>query len=207
MGEKPIQERFGQQVIDLFSEFARADEPSVEELIKNEFSHVGDVDLRRALAQVYFGVRWIYKLGLALLVKDEERAAHVRAQLVDYGSVCEGLLSYCIGLAIKRGKTKGTGWQYADPDVMKKPLTWNTKTPEPTLNKQSLWWLVRIAHGFGIVGASTEHDLQWLRDQRNSVHLRQRASIGNTAYLNQSKRAYMTTREVIRATKLWIAAL
>jgi len=207
MAEKPIQEQFGQRVMDAFSEFARADEKSVDDLIKGDFSHVQDVDLRRALAQVYYGVRWIYKLGLALLVKDEERAAHIRAQLVDYGSVCEGLLSHCVAVAIKRGKTKGTGWQYSDPDYMKKPLTWNTKAPEGAIGRQSFWWLVRIAHAFAIVNASTERDLQWVRDQRNSVHLRQRATIGNTAYLNQSKRAYETTREVIRQTKVWIASL
>ena len=207
MADKVIQEQFGERVIAAFSEFARADEKSVEELVKDHFSHVADMELRRALAQVYYGCRWVYKLGLALLVKDEERAAHVRAQLVDYGSVCEGLLSHCVALAIKKGKTKGDGWNWIDPDTKKKVLTWSVHSPEPQIGKQSFWWLIRVSRDFGIIDASAATDLQWVREQRNSVHLRRRATIGNTAYLNQSKRAYLTTHEVIRTTKLWVAAL
>jgi len=103
---KPIQEQFGAQVIDVFAAFARADLKTPAQLEADEFSHVTDDSLRMALAQVLYGVRWIYKLGPALLTKDEERAAHVRAQIVDYASVCEGLLSYCVAHAIRTNATE-----------------------------------------------------------------------------------------------------
>jgi hypothetical protein len=114
--DKPIQEQFGQQVIDAFAQFARSDLRAPDELEAHEFSHVSDATLRRRLAEVFYGVRWIYKLGLALLTKDAERAAHVRAQIVDYASVSEGLLADCLVHAIRNGYTTGTGYTFDDPN-------------------------------------------------------------------------------------------
>lgn len=120
----------------------------------------------------------------------------------------EGLLSYCIGVAIKKGKTVGEGWKYPDPDKRKRnPLTWDLSAPEATIEKQSFFWLIRVSHEFGIVDQPTEVELQWVRNQRNTVHLRQRASIGNKAYLNQSARAFKAVHEVIRQTKVWMASV
>src|SRR3990170_3389411 len=80
MPGKPIQEQFGEHVIDAFATFARADIRTPDELEAAEFSHVSDASLRQALAQVFYGVRWIYKLGLALLTVKEERADDVARQ-------------------------------------------------------------------------------------------------------------------------------
>ena len=151
---KPIQEQFGQQVIDTFAEFARSDLKSPTELEGDEFSHVTDATLRRRLSEVFYGVRWIYKLGLALLTKDAERAAHVRAQIVDYASVSEGLLSHFIAHAIRQGHTRGIAYTFRDPDKQLRPITWNAANPEPTLRRQSLWWFIRIARDFGIINSA-----------------------------------------------------
>ncbi len=203
MPDKPIQEIFGQKVIEAFADFARADLDDSTALEANSFNHVADAQLRKELAQVFYGARWLYKLGLALLTKDEERAAHVRAQIVDYASVCEALLSHCLAHGIRRGHTIGTGYQWIDPDTRHKPLTWNRAQPDRVLAKQSMWWLVRIAREFHIVTPTLERELDWLREQRNTVHLRARASLGATAFLNQSKRAFEATTETIRETKVW----
>src|SRR5436309_3215232 len=125
MPDKPIQELFGQKVIEAFAAFARADLDDPTVLAANSFSHVTDAQLRKELSQVFYGARWIYKLGLALLTRDEERAAHVRAQIVDYASVCEALLFYCLAHAIRKGHTIGTGYQWMDPNTKRKPLNWN----------------------------------------------------------------------------------
>ena len=122
MPNKPIQEQFGEKVIEAFAEFARADLKTAAELRADDFSHVSDAALRTSLAQVLYGARWVYKLGLALLTKDEERAAHVRAQVVDYASVCEALLSDCLAHAIRRGHTIGTDYQFSDPPRRRKPI-------------------------------------------------------------------------------------
>jgi len=203
MPEKPIQEQFGERVIQAFADFARADLDDPDALAGGSFNHIADPRLRQELSQVFYGARWIYKLGLALLTKDEERAAHVRAQIVDYASVCEALLSYCMAHAITRGHTVGTDYQWADPDTRRKRINWNPLQPDRMLAKQSLWWLVRISREFRIVTPTLEAELQWLREQRNTVHLRARASLGPTAFLNQSKRAFEATTETIRQTKVW----
>jgi hypothetical protein len=201
--DKPIQEQFGQQVIDAFAQFARSDLRSPDELEANEFAHVSDATLRRRLAEVFYGVRWIYKLGLALLTKDAERAAHVRAQIVDYASVSEGLLADCLAHAIRNGYTTGTGYMFNDPDRQQRPITWNVGNPEPTLRRRNFWWMIRIAREFGIINAALKTELDWLRTQRNTVHLQERSAVGRTAFLNQSKRAFDTVTRTIRQTKQW----
>lgn len=206
MPGKAIQEQFGQRVIEAFASFARADIRPVDVLEREEFAHVSDRALRRALAQVLYGVRWIYKLGLALLTRDEERGAHVRAQIVDYASVCEALLNYCVGHAIRRGHVSGTAYLWGDPDSKLKPLRWTHGVADNRLlARQSLWWLIRVSKEFRIVDANLAVDLDWLRVERNSVHIRQRATVGAQAFLNQSKKAFEVVSQTIGQTKAWKA--
>lgn len=199
----PIQEQFGERVIQAFTDFARADLKPPDELEADEFAHVGDAGMRRCMAQVLYGARWLYKLGLATLTHGEERAAHVRAQLVDYSSVIEGLLSDMIAHAIRKGHAKGTAYQWNDPDVKKRPITWTTSAPEAVLKKATFWWLIRVAREFGIVSRTLADDLNKLRGQRNDVHIRQMATLGPGAFLNQSKQAYGLVTQTLRATQRW----
>ena len=53
---------------------------TVPEMKEKYFSHVSDGGMQTALAETLYGARWIYKLGLALLVQDEEQMAHVRVK-------------------------------------------------------------------------------------------------------------------------------
>jgi hypothetical protein len=206
LSSKPIQEQFGERVMEAFADFARADLKPPAQLQGEDFAHVSDPTLRRRLADVFYGARWIYKLGLALLTRDEERGAHVRAQIVDYASVAEGLLSHCIAHAVRNGYVRGSGYEWDDPDRQQRPLRWNRARPEIIINKRSFWWLIRIARDFGIVDTGVEGNLQWLRNQRNAVHLRQRSSLGKIAFLNQSKQAFDIVLTVIRQTQRWKAA-
>lgn len=204
--EKAIQIQFGQQVIELLANLARSDLKLPDALAREEFAHVTDARIRRALAQVFYGVRWIYKLGLALLFKDEERAAHIRTQIVDYASICEALLSFCVGHAISHGLARGESYKWKYPDKREGPLRWGPGSPDPLLRKQGLYWLVRVAEEFGIIGADLAEHLQWLRTERNAIHIRERVAMGSQAYLAESKKAYELVYEVIRETKLWMAA-
>jgi hypothetical protein len=158
------------------------------------------------LSEVFYGVRWIYKLGLALLTKDAERAAHVRAQIVDYASVAEGLLADCLAHAIRRGHTTGVAYTYKDPDNQTRPITWNVANPERTLRQLPFWWFIRIAGEFEIINEALAGDLEWLREQRNAVHLQERSALGQTAFLNQSRKAFNIATRTIRQTKAWKAA-
>ena len=80
MVDKVIQEQFGESIIAAIREFARCDLDTVPEMKEKYFSHVSDGGMQTALAETLYGARWIYKLGLALLVQDEEQMAHVRVK-------------------------------------------------------------------------------------------------------------------------------
>src|ERR1700688_1031186 len=124
MADKPIQEQFGDTIINAVREFARADIFNIPKIESNFFSHVSDAALRKTLAETLYGARWIYKLGLALLVQDEEQMAHVRCQVIDYGSVCEGLLHDAIGHVLRNKLTRGKRYQYSDTANLRYPINW-----------------------------------------------------------------------------------
>jgi hypothetical protein len=42
-----------------------------------------------------------------------------------------------------------------------------------------------------------------LCEQRNTVHLQERSALGQTAFLNQSRKAYGIVTQTIRQTKAW----
>ena len=48
---KIIQEQFGQEIIDAMARFAKRDIKNVATLIADEFSHVANQDLQKALAE------------------------------------------------------------------------------------------------------------------------------------------------------------
>jgi hypothetical protein len=87
--------------------FARQDLGDPAEYEATYFQHVADSQLRTALAETMYGARSLYKLGLAFLVQDAEQLAHVRAQIFDYASICEGLLGEMIRHAITKNIVVG----------------------------------------------------------------------------------------------------
>jgi hypothetical protein len=123
---KPVQEVLGEAIIAAVRNFARLDLDDVQTLERNLLSHVGDIQLRQILAETLYGARWIYKLGLALLVRDVEQMAHVRQQVVDYGAVCEGLLSDMIHHAIVTHRMRGAKYRYRDTRNLKEALNWSS---------------------------------------------------------------------------------
>jgi hypothetical protein len=205
MSDRPIQAQLGQAVMDAVRRFALADIKTPDMLITDEFRHVAEPRLRRRLADIFYGAKWIYKLGLVLLARDEERAAHVRAQVIDYGSVVEGLLLDAIAHAIRGNLTRGNSWQWRNPKKSTGRIPWNAANPEAQFvrEKLSLWWLTRVAAECGIIDTRLEQDIEWLREARNKVH--PGASAGHQAYLNQSKKASEIVMRVIVQTRTWKA--
>lgn len=202
MPENVVQIELGQRLVEAVAGFARADIPKLTEISRDLFHHVSDPDLRGTLAEVFYGARWIYKLGLTLLTEDVERSAHVRAQIIDYGAITEALLSDVLAHAIDRGQTKGTGWQFDDPDHKKKPINWAASDVARLMKKRSYWWLIRTAHDFAVLGAPLANNLDWLRQKRNDVHLRSLATT-RRMYLDQSKRAFQCVIMTAEATAQW----
>ena len=197
---KIVQENFGDAIISAVEAFAKNDLQTVDQIENAQFSHVGDPQLRRALAETFYGARWIYKLGLALLVKNEEQMAHVRAQILDYGAVCEGLLSDCILHALNGGHMNGTKYQYRDTVNLNNGINWNVQDKLRQLTKQSFHWHIEVAQEELIISAAAAARLHGMRRERNTIHLRERTY---RAFIGTSKTLFGTANEVITATKAW----
>jgi hypothetical protein len=205
MVSKVIQENFGEKIISAVADFARADLRTVAQLEADEFAHVSDAGLRNILAETFYGTRWIYKLGLALLVSNAEQMAHVRAQVMDYGAVCEGLLSDALHHAIVTGKMAGQKYRRYKFNEPRATINWNVVDKLGQLTRQSFFWHIEVALEEGIIDQKLHGWLQKMRNERNTVHMRARAST-QKAFIGTSRSLFDTTLEAVRQTKAWRAA-
>jgi hypothetical protein len=199
---KVIQEKFGQNIIDTITQFARQDLDTVAELESKYLFHVSDSQLRTILAETLYGARWLYKLGLALLVKDAEQMAHVRAQMIDYCSVCEGVLSDAIMHSIKQNYISGSKYLYSDVVNLRHPITWTASNTSSKIKERNLKWFIEVAFEEGIIDLNLYNNLEWLRKQRNAVHLRSRTF---KAYLGKSRYAFNYMKDLFVQTQKWKA--
>jgi len=199
MADKPIQEQFGETIIGAVREFAAADVETVPELEANLFDHIDDPDYRRVLAETLYGGRWIYKLGLALLVRDEEQLAHVRAQVIDYASVCEGTLHSMVEHALNRGIMRGQKHLYSDISNNRFRINWN-RGVSAGLSKRNFFWYIGVSEDERIIDANLARRLHRLRLERNTVHLKTRTY---KAFLGTSRGAFQVLLDTVNQTKAW----
>lgn len=199
MADKPIQETFGDAIIDAVRNFARADIYNIPQIEQRFFSHVSERKLRRTLAETLYGARWIYKLGLALLVQNEEQMAHVRCQVIDYGSVCEGLLHDSIRHAAHRNIMTGQKHKYSDTLNLRYQIDWQAGI-DTALAKKGFHWQIEVAAEESIIGAALADRLHVLRKDRNTVHLKDRTY---QAFLGTSRDAYQTFLDTVDQTRTW----
>jgi hypothetical protein len=197
---KQIQEGFGQTIIDAIRSFARADLEGADSLESSLFAHVSEPDLRRNLAETLYGARWIYKLGLALLVKDEEQLAHVRTQIVDYSAVCEGLLSSMLHHALSKQILSGRKYRFNDTQRLTRPINWNVSNTLEQLKKRSFYWMIEVADEERIISSQLARHLHRMRQSRNTVHMRER---NQRAFLGTSKSLFQTVLVCCTETKAW----
>lgn len=203
MSDKKIQEQFGQVFIDAMAQFAKKDIKSTADLESDEFSHVQNTDLRKALSETLYGTRWLYKLGLALLATDEEQYAHVRAQIIDYASICEALLADVISQGFLAGNLKGSQYQHFDLKL-KKTMHWNSSDPLNSVNKTSFEWRIKVAFESGIIDAALNSSLNGMRSKRNTVHLTNKIMSGVTYWAGFAKRSHTTMYQLITQSKAWL---
>jgi hypothetical protein len=201
-----FQHQFGQAAIDSIVAFSRADIKNTDELYDDEFSHVTNNALRRALAKTMFGTRWLYKLGLGLLVDGDESIAHVRTQVIDYGSICEALLGDCILHGIVRNAMAGTAYLAANGLPGGQAINWNNGVKADKMEKRTFHWRIEVAGEEAIVTAPLKGSLTQLRNLRNTVHITKIATTNQRYYRTLAKASYTTVHETINSTKAWKAA-
>ncbi len=200
-----IQEQFGQAAIDAFVDFCRADIRPVPDLEANEFSHVSNPDLRRYLAQTFYGARWLYKLGLGVLVQGDEGIAHVRTQVIDYGSICEALLSDCVLHGIQRNAMNGNKYLTKDcrPVSGRNAIGWVPATAPAEMKNRSFWWLIEVAGEEAVLTPAQKGSVTKLRKLRNTVHITELATTQATYYRTLAKSALRTVHDTIAATRAY----
>ncbi len=205
MSDKKIQEQFGQEIIDAMARFAKKDIKSAIELEADEFSHVANPDLKKALSETLYGARWLYKLGLALLANNQEQFAHVRAQIIDYASICEALLADVLVQAHSKGKISGPQSQWFDAKKKRK-LIWNAADPLKTIHATTFEWRITVAQESGIIDSALSGELNKIRTRRNTVHLTLKVMMGVSYYAGLAKRTHEAMHRLIAQTKTWVNA-
>ena len=204
MADKKIQEQFGQVFIDAMAQFAKKDIKSTTAFANDEFSHVQNPDLRTALSETLYGARWLYKLGLALLATDKEQYAHVRAQIIDYASICEALLADIISQGYSANTLLGSQYQFFDLKL-KRAMHWDASNPLKSVNKTSFEWRIKVALETGIIDTNLAASLNSMRTKRNTVHLTNKIMTGVTYWSGFAKRSHTTMYHLITQTKTWIS--
>ncbi len=203
MSEKKIQEQFGQVFIDAMASFAKKDIKTTNELESDEFSHVQNQDIRQALAETLYGARWLYKLGLALLATDKEQYAHVRAQIIDYASICEALLADILAQGYSTNHLQGNQFQYFDLRCTRR-MHWDNNDPLRSINNTTFEWRIKVAEESGIIDAQLARSLNGMRSKRNTVHLTRKIMSGVTYWSGFAKRSHTTMFHLISQTKSWL---
>lgn len=204
-GRKSIQENFGQAVMDAITVFARSDAGTPTSYEANEFAWVSDVPLRTALAETLYGARWVYKLGLAILAGGVEQYAHIRAQIIDYGSVVEAFLANVIIQAKQKGLLTGPTKDLRFPGKTT-PLNWHPTIPQKTVDKTSFEWRIIVAHESGIIDAATATALHLIRKHRNTVHLTAKVASNTTYLVSMATKARNAMTNANQQCKAWVAA-
>ena len=198
-----IQEQLGQHIIDGVRQFVSSDVPTVADFERDSFDHVDHAPTRTALAQTLYGARWIYKTGLVLLVSGHERAAHVRAQIIDYASICESLLGEMIIHAHSKSLMAGSTKDFEDFNKTR-PINWAAITnARSRVEKLQFWWRIEVAAESHIIHPQTAINLRTLKKDRNSVHIHRGIGRGKSYFLNDAVFAFEQTLRVISQTRRW----
>lgn len=205
---KTIQQNFGQAVIDTLTTFARNGIPIPNQLDTTWFDHIQEKSIRDALSETLYGARWIYKIGLALQVNNNELYAHVRSQVIDYISISETLLAEMIIHAINKNHLKGSQWEFSDiprpGKVSVRKIAWSRfKSRRHAIARQSFKWYIVVSKEEGIIDSTLAGTLEKMRGHRNSVHITEKAMNSSVYTLGNSAESFKVMQETINQTKKW----
>jgi len=122
---------------------------------------------------------------------------------MDYGAVCEGLLSDCLLHAINKNIMKGAKYRFKDISNLRSNINWNVQDKLAMISKQTFFWNIDVAKEEGMIDQSLQAGLHRMRLERNTVHVRART---HKAFVGTSKTLFNTTLATIKQTKAWRAA-
>ena len=201
----PIQQHLGQRVVEAVREFILNELETKDEFETKNFSHIDDAKTRSALAQTMFGARWLCKTGLVLLAANEERSAHIRAQIIDYASICECVLGDMIIHGQTRGSLQGTTKDFEDY-YKKRAINWAAiANIRNKVEAAQFWWRIEVAAESGMLTPKTAQAIRVLKKARNTVHIHRGLGHGAKYFLNDAVFAFEHTLAVLKQTAAWKA--
>lgn len=198
---KTIQNEIGEKVIAAVREVASHEIHDVP-FWAGELAHMESNSLRQTVAETIYGARWLYKLGLVFLTRDDEQNAHSRAQISEYSAAIEAILTDMIVYAHDNNRLSGTQFQ---KNLKGDPVDWvvpRYRVPNKyeLVSRLTFAWMIKVAHEEGIISSPLERQLGWLRNKRNEIHLISRTRY---AFTPTSKNAYNAVLNTIRETNAW----
>jgi hypothetical protein len=201
-GAAAIELHLGAVVLDAIHEFALYHVQSPAELETTTFSFIKDPKLRSRLSETLFGARWLYKLGLVTVAADARRAAHVRAQIIDYASICEGVLVDAVTHGLVRGHFTGKAAGeigFVGPGSSRGAVQTRVRK-----RYGSFAWMLKVAREERMVDLPLWERVDWLRDRRNGVHVAEVAATDVRMLIDASRHAYTTMVGTIDQIGAWV---
>ena len=129
----------------------------------------------------------------------------MRAQVIDYSSICEALLADLIVQAYRKNKLAGAQQGYFDVR-QKRVMNWNAADPFLSVHSTTFEWRILVASESGIIDAALAAKLNTIRTRRNTVHLTLKVMTGVSYYAGLAKRTHESMHELIRQTAAWVVA-
>lgn len=193
--------KFGCAILETIKNFSKNDITDRETIDRTYFAHVSDEAEKDAMTRVLRGARWLYKIALALDISEEELAVHVRAQVIDYVSVCETVLGDMIRQKAQQNINLGvcSRWM-CDCRIS---TTSSAEMIAQRVSKVRLIKRIEIARSEGMIGSRTASALNRYREYRNTVHITKLAHDGTVFGLEKSFKAYQLMFVVLKQTQDW----
>jgi len=203
-----VQVKLGEAAIAAIREFASSTTGTVEQLEATTFKSVREKKLQRSLAETLFGARWLYHLGLVTLATDVQRAAHVRAQIIDYAAICEAVLLDALSHGIVYNHLLGTKWKSKFVDGAWKPdAPWSAnraKINHTIRKRRNFRWMIEVGAEEKMFKPGLKRELDSLRESRNAVHIAELAAVGAAASIDVSKTAYRVMLTCVGSIGDWM---
>ena len=191
------------EIRDSVSAYCKQDLPGDLQWHIDQFSFIGDAELKKRLGRAFYSARYISKLMEALQVDGDEIHPFVKFQIIQYASIYEAVIAHLLWnqfkahpevqqlqthKAYKPINALGslTSMRYGDEDLFTCVYR-NEKTQRNSISfKDKVDCAVRI----GFVDANYSEDIKLIYELRNLAHIETEAEKQIEVEITQSKKAY-----------------
>lgn len=177
------------------------------------FDFIDDAKIREQLGEAFYQARFTYKLMQVLSLKQPKNRGIVKFQIIQYASICEGLLNYTLSQHFKSEFEKAyASHSFTDCTQAlsgktqitydgKKVILCTEKVEKAKLQFASNPLKSAFALEKGIITESTKRKYCTLYDLRNNAHILKAAKADYHPNINEAKEAYALCFDFINEVK------